>query len=489
MNAIVSGRSARALILDGESLKSFDLDDPLKIVSRRRSDLPYLFGEAADLRILENTTIESVERELRMDCHFTWALDLTLISLDSELEDDIRKEALEGLEELFRESATVIRVENVLYSEPLPEDADLTSAIELCGNDALNTVRGFLLRLEASQGSIQKFNQAWESIPTKIFGNHEDRKIFKHTAVKEGLFRQLVILTPLDSVSTILLKAGLKESVQQLLNHSQVLQAWTAPLDEVNQNPKNVTAKTGRGEALKAAEGQFDAPAIEALMMEYYRPLRLAAGRILRRTMSSEPADTEAEEIVQEVFLAIFRKGFKDDEESIGTYLMRTVHDKALSRVRRIRRHRVDVEQDETLEGVRDLEAEFEKKESSKWLEHQMSGMSPEDQLILHLFIDGLSREQIAQVLDISESAARLRLSHAKERLIRRARQSIHKSDSRKKIPATSARRAERRGWGLKLIRTLMDEVEFERVDDGTSLRMTKYLQPQKSTQSTNEDN
>jgi serine/threonine-protein kinase RsbW len=33
-----------------------------------------------------------------------------------------------------------------------------------------------------------------------------------------------------------------------------------------------------------------------------------------------------------------------------------------------------------------------------------------------------------------------------------------------------------RRGWGLKLIRTLMDEVEFERVDDGTQLRMTKYL-------------
>ena len=34
----------------------------------------------------------------------------------------------------------------------------------------------------------------------------------------------------------------------------------------------------------------------------------------------------------------------------------------------------------------------------------------------------------------------------------------------------------DRRGWGLKLIRTLMDEVEFERVDEGTSLRMTKYL-------------
>lgn len=34
----------------------------------------------------------------------------------------------------------------------------------------------------------------------------------------------------------------------------------------------------------------------------------------------------------------------------------------------------------------------------------------------------------------------------------------------------------ERRGWGLTLIKSLMDEVEFERVDDGTRLRMTKFL-------------
>ncbi|MEO8434358.1 MAG: ATP-binding protein [Pyrinomonadaceae bacterium] len=34
----------------------------------------------------------------------------------------------------------------------------------------------------------------------------------------------------------------------------------------------------------------------------------------------------------------------------------------------------------------------------------------------------------------------------------------------------------ERRGWGLQLIQTLMDEVEFEQVDDGTRLRMTKYV-------------
>jgi len=36
--------------------------------------------------------------------------------------------------------------------------------------------------------------------------------------------------------------------------------------------------------------------------------------------------------------------------------------------------------------------------------------------------------------------------------------------------------RKSRRGWGLKLIKTLMDEVEFEHVDDGTRIRMTKYI-------------
>jgi serine/threonine-protein kinase RsbW len=45
----------------------------------------------------------------------------------------------------------------------------------------------------------------------------------------------------------------------------------------------------------------------------------------------------------------------------------------------------------------------------------------------------------------------------------------------------TSEATEERRGWGLKLIRTLMDEVEFERVDEGTSLRMTKYLRQSSS--------
>jgi tetratricopeptide (TPR) repeat protein len=239
MNAIVSGRSGRALILDGESLKSFDLDAPSTIVSRHRSDLPYLFGEAADLRTIENTTIESVERELRMDCHFTWALDLALISLDAEIEDDIRSDALEDLEQLLAESATRQRLENVLYSKPLPEDAD-KGALDHCDPQALSIVFGFLKRLEERQPSILSVHHAWEIIPTRTFGGQENRETFEHVAVKEGLFHSLATLDTVASISSFQLKAGLTPSIQRLPNHRQVLLAWTAPFRGTRETPNVV---------------------------------------------------------------------------------------------------------------------------------------------------------------------------------------------------------------------------------------------------------
>ena len=41
---------------------------------------------------------------------------------------------------------------------------------------------------------------------------------------------------------------------------------------------------------------------------------------------------------------------------------------------------------------------------------------------------------------------------------------------------AETGERTGRRGWGLELIRRLMDEVRVEQVDDGTRIHMTKYL-------------
>jgi tetratricopeptide (TPR) repeat protein len=239
MNAIVSGRSGRALIIEGEELKSVDIDEPFTFVSRKRSDLPYLFGDAADLRLLENTTTESVISLLTDDSNFTLALDLTLISLDGEVENDIRREALEGIEELFADSSIMERVEHVMYSHLIPDDGNLDGALDICPSE-LKVVSEFLLRLNERQPSIARVDEAWAAIPTKTFEGSENRNLFRRTAVKEGLFHALATLDSPASLSTFLLKAGLNDSIRQLPNHRQVIGAWVTPFRQSREIPRIV---------------------------------------------------------------------------------------------------------------------------------------------------------------------------------------------------------------------------------------------------------
>lgn len=47
-----------------------------------------------------------------------------------------------------------------------------------------------------------------------------------------------------------------------------------------------------------------------------------------------------------------------------------------------------------------------------------------------------------------------------------------------RELTETETPREGRRGWGLNLIKGLMDDVRFEQVDDGTRISMTKFLSP-----------
>lgn len=55
----------------------------------------------------------------------------------------------------------------------------------------------------------------------------------------------------------------------------------------------------------------------------------------------------------------------------------------------------------------------------------------------------------------------------------------IRLADRKPPAEAPEADQSVRRGWGLKLIEKLMDEVRIDHTDDGTSISMTKYLHPE----------
>lgn len=155
-----------------------------------------------------------------------------------------------------------------------------------------------------------------------------------------------------------------------------------------------------------------DGPKIEAFIREHHRVLKLAAIRILLRAMSYGTAQVEADEVLQEVYLAAWRKGIKGVEKTLLHYFMGIVRYKAFDHLRN--RHEY-VELDITLYVFRvDLQKDFENRDQ---LERAISGMAPEEREIIVLSYEGYSGKEMAAHLEISPSAARARLHRAMAKL------------------------------------------------------------------------
>src|SRR5947209_16167054 len=107
MDAIISGRAGVALLIAGEVLSSFDVEDPATLLPRRPADLRLLFGEAPDIQFLEGVNHAEAAQQLERAFNCASALDLALILFDSELTDDVRDDAADELERLLSDPPVV----------------------------------------------------------------------------------------------------------------------------------------------------------------------------------------------------------------------------------------------------------------------------------------------------------------------------------------------------------------------------------------------
>ncbi len=237
MNAAISGRAGMALLIEGNTLMSFDVDDPNTCVPRRQADLPFLFGDASDLQFLEDVDRAQVAQELERAYNSSAALDLTLIALDSELSDETRAEAIDALEELLIDADIELKLESVLYGRPLPDAADIDGALSLRDKSQANRAYTLLERLRENQPSIRLACSSWDGIPVTMFGGVEEQTKFHHTAIQEGLFRDLAIRRGNEEVNQFLINSLWKPSIKALKNHRTILQQWVKPF-RITEEPQ-----------------------------------------------------------------------------------------------------------------------------------------------------------------------------------------------------------------------------------------------------------
>ena len=237
MNAVISGTARRALLIDGHSLESFDANGLSKSV--QQSDLPFIFGEGRDLRVIENADFDSIAKELTSEANLALALDLTLISLDEELEEDIRKDALQHLNEALSDKQLVVQLENILYACPLPEDSDLPQALEFCQSLDVPKGRAFLDNLQKNQFSIGGVRATWDAIPTMLFGNQDLQIAFQYVAVREGVFRSLVYhyTAPDPFFLSLSLSQAEIGCIKELHNWELVFNQWAELLRREGEMP------------------------------------------------------------------------------------------------------------------------------------------------------------------------------------------------------------------------------------------------------------
>ncbi|WP_316187708.1 MULTISPECIES: tetratricopeptide repeat protein [unclassified Bradyrhizobium] len=230
MDAVLSGQAAALIFLQGAEARVVRLGDRSEILVRRE-DAGYVLQGCNDAVFRTRVT----ESEARSQLEDAWeddrALRLSLIALDLEEESDLRNEAADCLEELIGISHAKRFVENRLYSQVLPSDADPTF---LRDPERWPLVSDLIQDLVAKQASIELHRRAWDDLREELFA--EGKPAFEEEAIRRGAFRVLASVDPTKTDPNIAIFEcyGILRS---LPNSREIVSEWTRHFKRASIRP------------------------------------------------------------------------------------------------------------------------------------------------------------------------------------------------------------------------------------------------------------
>jgi RNA polymerase sigma-70 factor, ECF subfamily len=149
------------------------------------------------------------------------------------------------------------------------------------------------------------------------------------------------------------------------------------------------------------------------LLVRRYEP------RVFRTCLRMLGNEADAEDATQDVFVKVFRNlHVFEGRSSFGTWLFAIARNQCLSAISKraalnsLRVHAGDIEQARATGAAPDLELEH-----SDLLDKTLARLKPEErEVLVYRFVSGLQIDEIASLLELSLSAAKMRLYRAMER-------------------------------------------------------------------------
>jgi RNA polymerase sigma-70 factor, ECF subfamily len=142
--------------------------------------------------------------------------------------------------------------------------------------------------------------------------------------------------------------------------------------------------------------------------------------RVYRFVLRLVRDQTQAEDLISEVFLDVWRQAGKFEARSaVSTWLLAIARYKALSALRRRPDEELDEETAAAIEDPGDdPETALEKKDKGEILRKCLTALSPEHREIIDLvYYHEKSVEEVAEIVGIPENTVKTRMFYARKRL------------------------------------------------------------------------
>lgn len=174
--------------------------------------------------------------------------------------------------------------------------------------------------------------------------------------------------------------------------------------------PRLIASEAGRSQRPSALEEEVVG------LFDQYRD------RMLRYLLSFRLPVADCEEVVQDVFLALFQHLQKGrSRENLRGWVFRVAHNLGLKKRQRSRREFQNAPEWDSVDAALNPEDQFAQDQTQKRLQGVVEALPEQDRRCLTLRAEGLRYREIAEVLDMSLGAVSISLARSLARIARAA--------------------------------------------------------------------
>src|SRR5258708_8879428 len=195
-----------------------------------REGVAYLFQGCNDIVVAPEIGEEVARSRLEEAWEDDRALRLLLIALDVEEDSDLRIEAADCVEDMLQNANALRFIEDQLYSQALPEEADPHFLME----HQWPRIADLLRRVVEKQPFIILHRQSWNILPAELF--EEGKADFEEKAIAKGAFRILASLDPATKDPNIAILAC-HAALRSLPNAREIVSRWTKNFKRQGSKP------------------------------------------------------------------------------------------------------------------------------------------------------------------------------------------------------------------------------------------------------------